>query len=284
MKINRILPENEQFLQGWDCIDPKPQALYSIGTLPEKRLKTVAIVGSRKTSAYGQEVTHKLAYDLAKQGIVIVSGLALGTDGMAHKAALEAGGLTIAVLAGGLDKIYPATHQSLAEQIIKQNGTILSEYSAGTPHMQHRFLERNRIVSGISDAVIVVEAASRSGTLATARWALNQGKIVMAVPGNITNVNSVGCNRLIQQGAYVVTCAKDVLDTLGIEEKSQQTSLFAKNKEEKVILDLLQRGVRDGDELRIQSQLPPEVYNQTLTMLEINGMIRSLEGDQWGIS
>jgi DNA processing protein len=283
MKINKLSLENEKYLQGWDCIDPQPQALYSIGSLPDKRLKTVAIVGSRKPTSYGIEVTHKLAYELAKASVVIVSGLALGTDSYAHKGALEAGGLTLAVLAGGLDKIYPTSNKNLADQIIRQGGAILSEYPAGTPPMQYRFLERNRIVSGISDLIIIVEAASRSGTLSTARWALQQGKTVMAVPGNITSLNSVGCNTLIRQGAEVVTGSKDVIELLNITPETAQATLFAATKEEQLLLNLMTKGIRDGETLQVQSGLSPDVFNQTLTMMEIQGTIRALGANQWGL-
>lgn len=149
-----------------------------MGELPDERLPSVAIVGTRKPTTYGKEVTRQLASDLAKRGVIIISGLALGIDGLAHRGALEAGGTTIAVLANGLPDIYPSTHRALADEILASRGAIISEYEPGVSARGFQFLQRNRIVSGLSDAVIITEAATRSGTLNTAAHALEQGKEV----------------------------------------------------------------------------------------------------------
>lgn len=257
--------------------------LWFIGKLPEIRNRpVVAIVGSRKTTPYGREMAYRLSYDLASRGVIIVSGLALGVDSIAHQATLDAGGITIAVQANGLDKIYPSSHRQLAQEIIRKGGAIISEYEPGMPALAFQFLERNRIVSGMSDGVIVVEAAARSGTLATANHALDQGRVVMAVPGNATSVQSVGCNKLIKTGAALVTCADDVFDALGLFKENQQTALpLAETREEQVVLELLQAGVRDGEELQQKSQLNAATFNQTLTMLEITGKIRALGANNW---
>lgn len=169
MKINRISPQSSKYLQIISTIAKSPEKLHFIGKLPSERMTTVAIVGSRKPTAYGKEVTHKFAYELASRGIIIISGLALGVDAIAHRAALEAGGKTIAVLANGVDTIYPANHKSLANDIINSDGAIISEYEPGIAARSFQFLARNRIVSGLSDAVIVTEAAIRSGTLQPSR-------------------------------------------------------------------------------------------------------------------
>ena len=199
MKINKILPDENEFTKILTSVNPKPQALYYIGTLPAKRQPTITIVGTRKPTRYGQEITHKLAYELAKRGVIVVSGLALGVDGIAHRAALEARGNTLAVLANGLSKITPHSHRQLGIDILASGGAILSEYEPDVPPMQHRFLERNRIVSGLGDGVLITEAAARSGTLSTAARALEQGKEVFVVPGNITSPLSAGCNQLLLQ-------------------------------------------------------------------------------------
>ena len=188
MKINRIDPDKHEYLQIISTIAKKPKALYYTGKLPPKRQPTVAIVGTRKPSSYGKEVAHRLAFELAREGVVIVSGLALGTDGIAHRGALEAGGTTIAVLANSVDSIYPRSHKDLGNQILTSDGAILSEYEPPTEPRMYQFLARNRIISGISDAVIIVEATSRSGTLSTATHALDQGRELFAVPGNITSM------------------------------------------------------------------------------------------------
>ena len=281
-KINQISPQSHNYLQVIGDIYKPPDTLYYLGELPVERLPTVAIVGTRKPSSYGREVTQRLAYDLAVRGVVVVSGLALGVDAIAHKAALEAGGRTIAVQANGLDQLYPSTNRQLAERILSNNGAIVSQYEPGTPPMQYRFLERNRIVSGLADAIIITEAASRSGTLNTAAHALEQGRELFVVPGNITSPLSAGCNALLRQGASPVLSADDVLQVIAPSFDTTQTTLpLGANTEEAKIIELLASGVRDGGELQKQSGLEASAFNQTLTMMEINGLIRPLGANQW---
>lgn len=284
MKINRIAPENHKYLQIISDIALVPKKLHFIGKLPETRVPTVAIVGTRRPTAYGREVTHTLAYDLAQRGVVIMSGLALGVDGIAHRAALEAGGTTLAVLANGLPQIYPATHKGLADDIIAAGGAIISEYEPETSARDYQFLERNRIVSGLSDAIIITEAAARSGTMSTAAHALQQGKEVFVVPGNITSPLSAGCNNLIKQGAAPVTSARDVLEVIAPHLLDGQSQLaLGSNADETAILALLQQGIRDGDELQRLAKLKPGDFATTLTMLELAGSIRALGGNQWAL-
>jgi DNA processing protein len=282
MKINSISPQKHKYLQIIDTIDIKPKMLHYIGTLPPERRPTVAIVGTRKPTAYGKEVTYQLAYDLAKKGIVIISGMALGTDGIAHRGALDAGGTTIAVLACGLDTMYPAAHRGLADEIIKSGGAIISEYEPDVEARDFQFLERNRIVSGLSDAVIVTEAATRSGTLATVRHALDQGREVFAVPGNITSPLSAGCNALIKQGAAPITSIDDVLEIIAPDLLQPQQSLALGNSAlETKLIQLIQSGIRDGDQLLQQSDVETNEFLQALSMMEITGTIRALGGNQW---
>ena len=284
IKINKTTPEKHKYLALLDAISKPPKNIFFTGTLPEVRIPTVAIVGTRKPTHYGQEVTHRLAYDLAKRGVVIVSGLALGTDGIAHRGALEAGGVTIAVLANSVDTIYPKTHQALGRQIISQGGAILSEYEPPTPARDFQFLARNRIVSGISDAIIITEAALRSGTLSTAARALEQGKEVFVVPGNITSPLSAGCNALLKQGAHPITCAEDVLEIVAPHLlTAQQTLPLGDTPQETAIIRLLQAGVRDGDELQRASGLDAALFSQTITMMELQGTLRALGGNQWAL-
>lgn len=259
-----------------------PRILYYIGELPETRLPTVAIVGTRKPTAYGKEVAHQLAFELSQQGVVIVSGLAFGIDSIAHRAALEAGGITLAVLGNSLDSIYPKNHKALADHIIAKGGAILSEYEPPTAPRSYQFLERNRIVSGLSDAVIVVEAASRSGTLNTAAHALDQGKELFAVPGNITSPLSAGCNALLKQGAHPATSAKDILTVIAPRLSLRQTTLpLGDTPLETAIIKLVHSGIRDGDLLQQKTESPAIEFNQTLTLMEINGTIRALGANQW---
>jgi DNA processing protein len=282
MKINRATPDKHNYLETLTNIAKVPKYVYFTGVLPEKRIATVAIVGTRKPTTYGREVAHALSYDLAKKGVVIVSGLALGIDTIAHKAALEASGITIAVLANSVDKVYPRTNKDLADKIIASGGAILSEYEPPTDARDYQFLARNRIVSGLSDATIVIEAAARSGTLATVAHALEQGKEVFVVPGNITSPLSAGCNALLKQGARIVTCAEDVLEVIAPNLIESQSFLpLGSTPLESTIITLLQSGTRDGDELQRQSLVTIAEFNQALTMMEINGTIRGLGGNQW---
>ena len=282
MKINRATPDKHNYLRLLSEVPSPPKQLYVMGTLPAERLPSVAIVGTRKPSSYGKEVTQRLAYDLAKKGLVIISGLALGVDGIAHRAALEAGGITIAVLANGLPQIYPATHKDLADQITKQGGAVLSEYEPETSARTYQFLQRNRIVSGLSDAIIITEAAARSGTLNTAMHALEQGKEVFVVPGNITSPLSTGCNTLLKQGARPVTCADDILEVVAPDLLQSQATLALGNSPlETTIIQLLTSGVRDGEELQRRSGSAISEFNTALTMMEITGSIRALGANQW---
>lgn len=282
MKINTISPQGNNFTQIVTSIALVPKKLYYIGTLPADRRPAVAIVGTRKPTAYGQEVTYRLAYDLAKRGVVIVSGMALGVDGIAHRAALEAGGTTIAVQANGLSRLYPASHRQLGEDIIRGGGAIVSEYEPDTPARIYTFLERNRIVSALSDAVIITEAAAKSGTLNTASHALEQGKEVFVVPGNITSPLSAGCNRLLKQGAAPATCAEDILEVIAPQLLKPQAQLaLGDNPLQTKLIQLLQAGIRDGDQLQAASQADASAFATELTMMEINGTIRSLGANQW---
>jgi len=243
----------------------------------------VAIVGSRKISAYGKAVTSSLASELARAGIVIVSGLALGVDGLAHRAALEAGGLTIAVLPGSLADIYPASHRQLADRIASQGGALVTEYPPGAHTYPGNFIARNRLISGISQAVLITEAAQKSGSLHTARFALEQGKDVLAVPGNITSPMSAGTNNLIRSGAAPVTCAADIFMELGIKPPVQKAVPKGSNPDEQAVLDLIYKGIAGGAELQRQSGLDIQKFNQTLTMLEITGKIHSPGANQWSL-
>lgn len=268
-------------------ISSPPKALYVVSDNLEELLQRpkIAIVGSRNPTVYGKQATWQLAAQLAEQGIVIVSGLALGVDGIAHQAALTAHGLTIAVLPGSLDTIVPASHTPLAAKIVENGGALMSEYDSSTPTYKQNFIARNRIVAGIADAVLITEASSRSGSLHTAQFALKQARPVLAVPGNITSPNSAGANTLLKQGAGVVTSYEDVLKMLGIP-LHQTPAHLAKgdNEREQHILDLLLQGKGDGDELLFLSQLGTAEFNQTLTMLELAGKIKSLGSNQWALT
>ena len=334
-KINQISPLEHDFTEVLSTIAVMPKMLYFYGKLPQnvskidpnnapksgpksaqnslfdvpKRPKTVAIVGSRHNTRYGEEVAYKLAYELGKRGVIVVSGLAFGIDSIGHRGCLDAGGTTIAVLGTRIDDIYPKPHLPLAKQIIEQNGAIISEYAplsfpdaTMAPgeyidkitgrrqiHQQSSFLYRNRLISGLSDIVVVIEAAAKSGSLNTATHALEQGKEVFAVPGNITSPYSQGCNKLIQQGATPYTEPNDVLKLLFPEEfvkkhkNAKKQGLIGDNDVETVILTALSEGIRGGEDIMRLTKLPPEVFNQGVTMLEIKGRIHPLGMNNWGL-
>lgn len=286
MEINRILPDEHIFSQRLTNIANPPKSLCYMGKLPETKAPVVSIVGSRKPSAYGKEVTERLATDLAKAGCVIVSGLALGVDCIAQKAAIEAGGTVVAVVPNELPDISPRTNYQLAMDIIKQGGAVISEWMKGDNKIVNRwsFLERNRLVSGLADGIIITEAAERSGTLNTASHALNQGRDLFVVPGNITSPLSAGCNTLLKQGAYLVTEAEDILSVIApekLQKDNGQELVVSATIEEGIIIKLISEGLRDGDEIQQKSGLSASDFATALTMLEINGVIKPLGANNW---
>lgn len=282
MKINSISSIDATFPTRLEVIPGRPDLIYVKGSLPDYALG-VAIVGTRKPTAYGRQITAELSERLAERGAVIVSGLAHGIDGIAHEAAIRAHGQTIAVLACGVDQVYPAAHRGLAEKILGGHGAIISEYSPGTPPLQHRFLERNRLVSGLADVVIVTEASLHSGTMNTVSHALEQGKDIYAVPGLITSAMSAGCNALIAQGATPIVSIEAFVDQLLPSDDAKQISVFAQNDDEQVILNLLAGGYSDGDSIQKESGLDAALFTQTLTMLEIRGVVKALGGNRWSL-
>lgn len=285
MEIFQINLSDYNYLRDLPHIPDPPKKLFIRGKLPAKRVKTVAIVGTRKPSAYGREIATKIASECAKNGIVVVSGLALGIDSIAHRAAIDSGGKTIAVLANGVDKIYPCSHEDLGQKILQTNGAILSEYPNNTPARPWQFLARNRIVSGLADAVVIIEAASRSGTLSTANHALDQGKEIFAVPGNITSPLSAGCNQLIKNGANPLTSVEDLLDFLIPDRFEKQTQLFkGDTREENVILEFLSKnGTTSSDSIIKQTKLSASEFNQAITMLELEGLVLNNGGEKWSL-
>lgn len=243
----------------------------------------VAVVGTRKITPYGRAVTQQLVGELARAGVVIVSGLAIGVDACAHRSALEAGGQTVAVLPGSVDEIYPRNHVHLAQEITKQGGALISEYPAGTVTYPINFIARNRIVAAMADILLVIEATQKSGTLHTTRFALEQGIDVMAVPGNITSLTSVGTNELLRSGATLVTSASDILRVLGLTAQARPAPHSA-DPHQQAIIDVLTQGVQEGGELLDRSQLDAQTYNQAMTMLEISGQIRPLGNNTWTLA
>jgi DNA processing protein len=259
--------------------DPPP-VLYVRGQLTPEDEWAVAVVGTRRASAYGKQVASRLVTDLVVNHVTIVSGLARGIDGEAHRAALKAGGRTIAVLGCGLDLIYPPEHRNLARDIV-ENGALISEYSLGTPPEASNFPPRNRVISGLSLGVLVVEAGLRSGALITADYAADQGRDVFAVPGNLYNRSSVGTNRLIQDGAKLVTGAEDILEELNLMMVAQQAEVRAvvpETETEALLLQHLSLEPVHVDEISLRVNLPIAEVTSNLALMELKGMVRQVGG------
>ena len=287
MKINQISPQETKFTEVLEAIAVKPKILYFNGKLPENMVKTVGIVGARKCTPYGEKVAYEAAFELAKAGVVIVSGLAYGVDSVASRAALDAGGVTVAVLGTPIDEIYPREHIRLAEEIVQNGGAIISEYGPGEKlDYKLSFLYRNRLIAGLSQTVLITEAAERSGTLNTAMHTLDQGKELFVAPGDITRITSVGCNRLIAQGARVYTRPSDILEELypgGLpgEECSSNIPVFSGSPTEKAIAGKISEGILGGERIIEELGISAAEFAQSITMLEIKGVVRPLGMNNW---
>jgi DNA processing protein len=266
-----------------------PHLLYLRGALTPADDRAVAVVGSRGCTGYGRRVTERLAADLVAAGYTVVSGLARGIDGVAHAAALKAGGRTIAVLAGGLSRIYPPEHADLAAQI-EAAGAIISEAPMNSEPLPAMFPPRNRIISGLAQAVVVVEAADKSGTLITARHALEQNREVFAVPGPVDNPASAGCHRLIREGATLARSADDIIEALGTglspgapgePTKSLPLPPPELDGTGRQVWDFLADGPRHVDAMTQQLGLPVTELTRTLMGLEMKKVVRRLPGNQY---
>jgi len=273
--IRRIDPEYPELLKN--IYDP-PALLYVYGKLPTSDIAHLAVVGSRKASTYGLIASEMLSHDIAAAGVVIVSGLAYGIDESAHKAALNAKGTTIAVLASGLLKLT-ARQRYLADMIVKSGGAIISEFPPTRPALKHYFPIRNRIVSGLSHGTLIIEAAEKSGSLITANSALDQNREVFAVPGPINSKLSAGTNNLIKMGAYPATTASDILDILNVNQAPVQIKASNSNtKEETAILSCLSKAPIHIDEITRITQLESKVIAGALALMEMRGHVRQIGG------
>lgn len=261
-------------------IDQSPPVIYVRGELTPADEFSVAIVGTRRVTAYGQQITRDTSVFLAGHGLTVVSGLARGVDGLAHQQALQAGGRTIAVLGSGVDVIYPPEHRTLAEAII-ENGAIISDYPLGTQPEGINFPPRNRIISGLSLATVVIEAGERSGALITADFAVEQGREVFAVPGNVLSPASKGTNQLIQKGAYAMVSPQEILDVLDLSQvdaiKTARQVLPADSMEAK-ILQVMDFEPIHIDDICNKVNLAIEKVSAALTMMELKGFVQHVGG------
>lgn len=286
MKIHRLKKVDSDYPDRLNQLSKPPESLSIAGGSPKALIDApvLGIVGSRKATSYGRSVTESLATSAAQRKVIIVSGLALGVDSVAHRAALDSQGKTIAVLPGGVKEIYPYSHRSLAKRIMDQGGYLLSEYGDYFRPRRESFIQRNRLIAALSDVLLITEAAEKSGTLHTANFALELGKPVLAVPGNIDSTTSRGTNDLIKAGAGLVSDEADIYDALGIDRELEQERLLGDTDEETLLIELIRSGVNSGEEMHIRSGLPVEKFQQTLTMLEIKGVIRPQGNNHWSFS
>ena len=282
-EVSVITIADEKYPKLLKEIYSPPPLIYYRGELPKDEDFLLAIVGTRKFSQYGKQVTEMITADLAQNKITIVSGLALGIDSIAHNTTLEVNGKTIAVLGCGIEKtnIYPSSNRFLAEKLIQQGGCIISEHPIGTPPLKQHFPRRNRLISGLSLGTLVIEAPEKSGALITARNSLEQDREVFAVPGNITSTNSQGVNSLIKMGAHLVSNAEDILDVLNLKQATEYleaSEIVPDSKEEAQILEHLTREPIHVDELTRLTNLSVQVINSTLTLMEMKGRVKHLGG------
>ncbi|MBI4652993.1 DNA-protecting protein DprA [Candidatus Kuenenbacteria bacterium] len=281
--IKVITFNDPQFPKLLKEIDSCPALLFYKGNFQKQDEFSLAIVGTRKMGLYGKQIALKIVKDLVQNNLVIVSGLAKGVDALAHQITLESNGRTIAVLGSGLAKksIYPFENQNLAQKIVEQNGLLISEYPPEITPQKYFFPYRNRIISGLTLGVLIIEAPEKSGALITARYALEQGREIFAVPGNIHNLNSVGCNNLIKMGGKLVNDANDILDALNFVRTVKplvKKIIKPSNKEEAELLKYLSEESIYVDKLIEFSKLDSTVVNSVLMMMEINGKIKHLGG------
>ena len=261
-------------------IDQPPPVMYIRGEYLPDDLFAVAIVGTRRVTPYGRQITEDIAAYLASNGITVVSGLARGVDAIAHQTAFKAGGRTIGILGSGVDKIYPPEHQKLAEQMMER-GAVISDYAPGTPPDASNFPPRNRIISGLSLAVVVVEAGETSGALITAEFAAVQGREVFAVPGSILAPQSKGTNKLIQNGAQPLLSINDLMQALDfthIGEHKAARKIIPADETEARLLNVLGVEPLHVDQIRSQADLPIEKVSATLALMELKGMVRQVGG------
>jgi DNA processing protein len=286
--IQAITVEDENYPTRLKNIYDPPTVLFVRGELPPPTAPHLAVVGSRHLTPYGAENARNFSRDLAEAGVVIVSGLAYGVDEQAHRSTLEAHGRTIAVLASGLLNIGTSRQRYLAEQIINQGGAVISEFAPRTASLKTHFPIRNRVISGLCQATLVIEAAVASGSLITARCALDQGRDVYAVPGPINSPTSAGTNQLIKNGAGVITSAQDLLEALALAPVTTAAATVPRyqprDQEEAAVLQLLSANPVHLDEIIRETKLTTTTVIKTLTIMELQGHARQLSGNYYILS
>lgn len=261
-----------------------PPVLYIKGAIPRNNHLSLSVVGTRKTSVYGRHITPELVKPVVENGLIIVSGLALGIDTISHQSCIDAGGQTMAVLGCGLDRIYPSSNHKLAEKIIATGGCIISEYPPGTEPFKQHFPARNRIIAGLSKATLIIEGDEKSGSMITAKFAVEYNRDVLGVPGNITNNSSSGTNKLIKNGAFLISDYQDILEHYHLpndiknDNHIDDSTLTA---DEELLLKTLTVEPLHIDEIIQACKLNTSITNATLILLEMNGYIKNLGDDKY---
>ena len=286
LEIKQVSIEDKNYPESLKNIKNPPKVLYYRGSFIKEEEKLFAIVGTRIPSDYGKEVTLKISSELAESSITIISGMAPGIDTIAHKAVVEKGMRTIAVLGTGLDEesIYPKDNIGLSREIIENGGCLISELPPGTRGSKFTFPKRNRIVSGLSSGVLVVEAKEKSGSLITAKYAKEQEKNLFAIPGSIFSSNSKGTNSLIKEGAKIVTSTNDILETLDISDVELKGNLLIEDADEKLIINQLKEESLDINKIIEKTGLSPSAVATKLALMEISGTIRNLGGNTYALN
>lgn len=282
-----LTPADKDYPEILKNFEDAPLALYVMGTLNKSDKKRIAIVGTRRPTHYGREITNKITRELVSYNFTIISGMARGIDTIAHSAAIASGGRTIAVLGGAIDHIYPPENKDLAKKI-KDNGAIISEFPLGRPPDKTSFPIRNRIISALSYGVLIPEAGLTSGALITANFALEQGKSIFAIPGRIDSPASKGCHKLVKEGAKLVENVEDIIEEfqLLLPKKEKDSDDYQKDNMYKVklsyeaekIIQILEDGEKDVDSIIRESNLSPSKVNVALLELEMNKKIKILPG------
>lgn len=284
-QIKTVSVEDKNYPVLLKKISNPPKVIYAKGELLKNDL-CFGVVGTRRFSYYGKEVALEITGELVEAGLTIVSGLAPGIDTFGHSAALNRNGRTIAVLGTGLDEksIYPRSNIKLAKEIVKKGGCLISEYPAGTRAARFTFPQRNRIITGLSLGVLVIEGKIKSGSLITANWAFSQKRKVFAVPGPIYSSNSQGPNYLIKKGAKLVESAEDILQELNLSAKNRKKTLKADNEEEELILKTLSEEALSVDEIIEKTKLPAPIINKNLIIMEIKGKLKNLGENVYAVN
>ena len=281
MDFERIAIENKSYPELLREIGSPPKEIYVRGTVPESEVPSVAVVGTRKATREGKELAEQTAKELAEAGVVVISGLAMGIDTAAHKGALSSGGKTVAVLGNGIDSVYPAQNEKLAKQMLSAGGAIVSEYGPGEPSFKGNFIQRNRIISGLSLGVVVVEAPAISGALSTARFAGEQGRGVFVFPSSPRDKHYEGSHALIRDGATLVTKTEEVLADLDIENyRSPKLITRELSQEEYRVVNVISEAGKpiNVDMIIELTTLEPHTVSRIIATLTIEGII--IEGEK----